>query len=56
VTFTGKKKQEGGDKEMPDDPKKRGPHDRKRQSKQPHEVKYAPRRKTPGTVNRPKKR
>jgi hypothetical protein len=41
---------------MPDDPKKRGPRDRKRQSKQPHEVRYAPKRKKPGTKNRPTKK
>ena len=41
---------------MPDDPRKRGLHDRKRQSRQPHERRYAPKRRTPGTVNRPQKR
>ena len=40
---------------MPDDPEKRGPRDRKRQSKQPHETTYKPKRKSPGTVNKPKK-
>lgn len=40
---------------MPDDPNKRGPRDRKRQSKQKHEIKYKPKRKTPGTVNKSKK-
>ncbi len=41
---------------MPDDPKKRGPKDRKRQSTQPHEKRYAPKRKSPGTVNKPKRK
>lgn len=39
---------------MPDDLKKKGPRDRKRQSKQPHEKKYEPKRKTPGTKNKKK--
>lgn len=47
---------EGGETEMPDDPRIRGPHDRKRQNRQPNEVRYAPKRKTPGTVNRPRKK
>jgi len=39
---------------MPDNLKKRGNPDRKRQSKQPWEVKHAPKRKTPGTKNKKK--
>lgn len=35
---------------MPDDPKKRGKQDRIRLSKQQHEQRYAPKRKTPPKV------
>lgn len=37
---------------MPDNLKKKGPRDRKRQSKQPHERRHASKRKTPGTRNK----
>lgn len=37
---------------MPDNLKKKGNLDRKRQSKQDHEKKYEPKRKTPGTKNK----
>lgn len=37
---------------MPDNLKKRGPKDRKRQSTQPWEKQYEPKRKTPGTKNK----
>jgi|SaaInlV_200m_DNA_2_1039689.scaffolds.fasta_scaffold91466_2 hypothetical protein len=40
---------------MPDNLKKKGPRDRKRQSTQKHEVQYAPRRKVAGTKNRKRK-
>jgi hypothetical protein len=34
---------------MPDDPKKRGPQDRKRVSKQPHEQRYQQSKRAAGT-------
>lgn len=37
---------------MPDDLRKKGPRDRKRQSNQEHERAYAPKRKVPGTRNK----
>lgn len=40
---------------MPDDLGKRGLRDRKRQSKQPHEKQYRPKRESPGTVNKVRK-
>lgn len=41
---------------MPDDLKKKGSRDRKRQSGQSHEKRYEPKRKVPGTVNKPRKK
>jgi hypothetical protein len=37
---------------MPDNLKKKGSQDRKRQSTQKHEVRHAPKRKVAGTKNR----
>ena len=39
---------------MPDNLKKKGPRDRKRQSGQKHEKTYASKRKSPGTRNKKK--
>ena len=39
---------------MPDNLKKKGPKDRKRQSNQSHEKKYESKRKTSGTKNKKK--
>ena len=56
MTFRQKKKKGKEVIRNADNPRKRGPHDRKRQSRQPHEVRYAPKRKTPRTINWSKKR